>query len=194
VTSISRAILPFFALVFLPACYTAQKKNLLTEEFRSDPATVPLALSAVVVVDSRSGIESRPLKIHYTSTKTVDAVQPPLTAQHRALIESELARYFTPGQRPVRVTAEMTKGEKFFEGSSMRAVERSEVEFKLTFMDGPTGRLLFQGWGTAKPEVESSSGSQEYSDALFSRAIEISLYAAMRRVRMDMDSGVLRVK
>src|SRR5262245_12594649 len=142
------------SLALLPGCYTAQKQNILKEEFRAEDARIPLSLTRVTVNDQRSGVESRALRMHETSVEHSDAVSPALTSFHKALIQSEVERYFTPGQKPVAVSVDVTTAKELFEGASMHAKESSEVELKLTFQ-GSDGQTMFEGWGKANPQVES---------------------------------------
>jgi len=186
------AALLMLGLTILPGCYREAKQKMLTEEFRNEQVAVPLTLLKVVVTDARMGaVESRPLKIHNTNQTSADAMQPPLTAERKALIGGELRRYFSLNAHPVTVKLELVRGQQIFDGNSRRALEKSDVEVKLTFLEAGTGRKLFEGSGVAQPQVESQSGSQAFSDALFDRALGISVYAAMRGISNGLTNGTL---
>jgi hypothetical protein len=171
-------------LVLLSGCYAAQKQKLLKEEFRTEAVALPLTAALVHIRDSRSNIEDRNLRIVGPDQKRSDALEPPLTSPLRELIQGEVRRYLTGGEPTVNVMVEVVQGRQMFEATATRAREASEVELQVTLSD-PSGRTLYTGWGKVKPEVESATGSQQYSDALFSRALEMSLYGAFRRIRSE---------
>jgi hypothetical protein len=172
------------AILVLGGCYAKQKQDMLKEDFRTEAVALPMSVKEIVVMDTRTGVEGRPLTLTGEAQVRSDSVQPALSDAHKAHIRQELARYFTPGQPPVTIHVEMLEGRQLFETTATRAKETASTELKLTLLD-ENGKTVITAWGKARPEVESVQASQAYSDQLFLHAINASLYAAARRIQKD---------
>jgi hypothetical protein len=169
--------------MLFPSCAAKMKQKLVDEPYQSKTLSVPLAVSAIEVVDGRAPADTNRVRPPRFSIKIKgDTVIPPLTPEQKKVISDEIRRYVVGEGVGVRVKATVSDGVKQYNKGFFYAREYTRAVVTVELLDGVTQPWFYKTTGEADYEVKSISPDSTFLETLYRKALKTSLYKAFESV------------
>lgn len=171
-------------LLCIGGCASKIKMKYLDEPYTEEKIIVPVVIREIEINDERENIASADIEIPRRS-KNGDQkdVQPPLSAEHRKILEDEIGKYVTSSGTEVKAVVEIFGGEKKFEAARFSEVERVKVKLGITLYDSSDAVYFAKSNGEAMYELKSLDASEEYIEKLYCKALKASVYKCFEGIR-----------
>lgn len=185
ITSTAGKTLIFAFLFFcIGGCASKIKMKYLDEPYAEEQIKVPVLVKEIEIIDKRENISSADIEIPRRSKngETIE-LRPPLNAEHRNVIESEIAHYVTASGTEVKVVIEILKGVKKFEAARVSETERVTTKLGVTLYDNSDAAYFAKSGGEAMFELKSLDASDEFIEKLYCKALKASVYKCFEGIR-----------
>jgi len=167
--------------LFIVGC--ASKNAFLNQDFAAEKIEIKATAAEVHIMDNRKSITDRRLKIPSLSLPGQrDKIEPTLTDSQIQMIKAETAKYFVGGNKTVIVNVTIFQGSQGFNAGWLREKETVEFEIGIDLLEANSKQLLAAGSGYATFEVKSIDASQGYTNKLFDKAIQTSIYKCLEKM------------
>lgn len=174
-------IIVVVALVVTTASCTStyDPDRLLDKAFEPTYVSLSGVVVDVEIEDVRQDTTSRELRVPtFSFPWNDDEIQPALTPDHRAFIESEIRKYFAEGDE-LTVRVAIIKAAKRFKANWMSEGEEAECELSVELMRGGSDSRQRGFVGGAVIKMQSLDASASKIDEIYLKVIAASIEKCM---------------
>ena len=158
------------------------KYALLDRNIEKEEIAIPSKLLAIEIVDERSNVTSKRIKLNVLSFPgQSDKVSPILNNEQEQLIIDQISSYFSNGETEIKVRGVIIGGFQEFSAHAFNEREYVEFEIKIELLNA-AGKMVKYCTSTAFFETKSMDANYDFIDKLYLKAIKTSIYKCFEKL------------